>query len=121
MNVRIVEEGHTIIILTQLELFAVIDMLGVAAGQTEGRLSHDLAGFGSAIAEPIRAKLSDAMEGVTGKYEEPEEFIVPAEMQSKIDSIMARIFGGGDERTGDENPPENASKASKRRILPDDN
>ena len=121
MNVRIVEEGHTIIILSQLELFAVIDMLSVAAGNTSGRLSHDLAGFGSAIAEPIMAKLSNAMEGIAGEYHEPEEFIVPAEMQDKIDSIMARIFRGGDEQTDDENPPENTSKTGRRKVLPDDN
>lgn len=121
MNVRIIEEGHTVIILSQLELFAVIDMLNAAAAQTCGRLSHDLIGFGIAIAEPIRAKLSEAMAGIAGECDEPEEFIVPVEMQGKIDSIMACIFGSNDEKTDEANRPENTSKTDRRKVLPDDN
>lgn len=129
MNVSILEEGHTVIILSQLELFAVIDMLNAAVAQTGGRLSHDLIGFGSAIAEPIKVKLSNAMVGIAGEYYESEEgeyceseeFILPAEMQGKIDSIMARIFGSNDEKTDEPNHPENPSKVDRRKVLPDDN
>lgn len=111
----------TIIILSQLELFAVIDMLNAAAAQTDGRLSHDLLGFGSAIAEPIKVELSNAMVGIAGEYHESEEFILPAEMHGKIDSIMARIFGSNDEKADEANKPENTSKTDRRKVLPDDN
>lgn len=120
MNVSILEEGNTVIILRQLELFAVIDMLSAAAGSTSGRLSHDLAGFGSAIAEPISAKLSEAMEGITGKYEEPEKLIVFAR-QDGIDPVMDRIFRGEDEDADEANKPEKEQRFSKRKVLPDDN
>jgi hypothetical protein len=129
MNVRIVEEGHTVIILGQLELFAVIDMLGAAAGQTDGRLSHDLAGFGSAIADPIRAKLSEAMVGIAGEYHESVEFDVSTEVQGIIDKIMTKIyFGDNSSETPSESTeqsndtaPEKEQQFSKRKVLPDDN
>lgn len=104
MKVSIVEEGsivtvlesgaNTIIILGQLELIAVVSMLDAAVDCTNGKLSHDLAGFAGAIAEPIKAELSNAMAGIAGEYHESEEFSMPAEMQEKVDEIMARVFGG---------------------------
>lgn len=124
MNVSISGSGavaHTTITLNQLELLAITDMLCVAAEQTSGRLSHDLAGFADAIAEPMKKAVSDAMEGIVGKYDESEVFIVPVEMQGKIDSIMDKLFRSAHEKVDDANPPENVSKASKRRVLPDDN
>lgn len=128
IEITSMESQNTIIVLSQLELFAVLDMINAAAAQTDGRLSHDLIGFGSAIAEPIKAKLSNAMEGIAGEYHEPEEFIIPAEMHEKIDSIITNIFGNNSNESvskrkvaDDENPPEKGHQPGQRRILPDDN